>query len=131
MTEPTLLLDTDILIEILRGEPKAREWLRAHEYDIVGISVVVQMEILQGARDKREQHLLIRQLQNYQTVHLEREDSIRALKWFRAFRLSHNIGIMDCWIAATAVRLNLPLYSFNIKHYRPISALNVQIPYRR
>ena len=131
MAEPDLLLDTDVLIEILRGTSEAAAWLRAHSEQTIGIPVVVRMEILQGARNKQEQQALIRELRRFQVVHLEHGDSERALSWFEAFYLSHGLGIMDCLIASVAVRLHKPLYTFNLKHYRPIKELDTQRPYRR
>jgi len=131
MAESELLLDTDVLIEILRGTPEAAAWLSAHSDQTIGIPVVVRMEILQGARNKREQQALIRELRRFQVIHLEHGDSERALAWFEAFYLSHSLGIMDCLIASVAVRLGKPLYTFNLKHYRPIRELNAQMPYHR
>ena len=131
MVEPDLVLDTDILIEILRGTPEAAKWLNAHRDRTIGIPVIVRMEILQGARNKREQQVLIRELRKFHVLHLESGDTERALSWFESFYLSHNLGIMDCLIASIAVRLDKPLYTFNIKHYRPIKELDVQLPYRR
>ena len=48
MAEPDLLLDSDVLIEILRGTPEAGDWLNAHTDQVLGIPVIVRMEILQG-----------------------------------------------------------------------------------
>ena len=38
---------------------------------------------------------------------------------------------MDCLIAAVAVRLDKPLYTFNLKHYSPIPDLAAYAPYTR
>ena len=44
--EPDLLLDTDILIGVLRGNPQAGRWLESLGDQRVGISVLTWMEIL-------------------------------------------------------------------------------------
>ncbi|NWF68509.1 MAG: hypothetical protein HXY40_05435 [Chloroflexi bacterium] len=36
------------------------------------------------------------------------------------FRLSHGVEIMDCLIAAPCHRLQLPLYTHNLKHLTPL-----------
>jgi predicted nucleic acid-binding protein len=131
MTEPDLLLDTDILIEILRGKVEAAVWLAGLGQQVIGISVLVLMEILQGARNRREQDTLVKQLDRYPLIVLEGDDSERALKWLKSYHLSHGVGIMDCLIAASAVRLGKPLYTFNIKHYKVIPNLDGRVPYRR
>jgi len=46
VTRPDLVLDSDVLIEILRGRPEASQWLTSLGSQTVGISVVTRMEIL-------------------------------------------------------------------------------------
>jgi len=129
VAEPDLLLDTDVLIEVLRGSPQAGRWLEGLGNQRIGISVLTRMEILQGARDRREQEALIAQLNDYHMVLLEAGDSEQALRWFEDYHLSHGVGIMDCLIAASALRVGKPLYTFNVKHYRVIPEVNIQQPY--
>ena len=123
------MLDTDVLIETLRGRTEAGDWLRSVGSQHIGISVLVRMEILQGAQNRREQTLLSREMSRYTLVHLEHTDSETALGWFESFHLSHGVGMMDCLIAAAAVRLGVPLYSFNLKHYSALPGLDVHAPY--
>lgn len=45
------------------------------------------------------------------------------------YRLSHGVGMMDCLIASTSARLQIPLFTRNLKHLTLlIGALAVQ-PY--
>ena len=64
-------------------------------------------------------------------VHLETGDSQQASGWFATYWLSHKIGILDCLIAATAVRLGASLYTFNTPHFQVIPGLDVRSPYGR
>ncbi len=125
------MLDSDVLIEILRGRPEAGQWLTGLGSQIVGISMLTRMEILQGARNRQEQTILIAQLNRYEVVFLDADDAIQALKWFESYRLSHGVGSMDCLIAASALRIGKPFYTFNAKHYRPFIALQAREPYSR
>lgn len=129
MDEPDLLLDTDILIGVLRGNPQAGRWLESLGDQRVGISVLTWMEILQGARDRQEQERLVAQLDDYHLVLLKASDSERALRWFEDYHLSHGAGIMDCLIGASALRLGKPFYTLNVKHFRVFPKVNVQKPY--
>ena len=131
MTRPDLVLDNDILIEILRGRPEASQWLTSLGSQTVGISVVTRMEILQGARDRQEQTILIAQLNRYELVFLDAGDALQALEWFEAYHLSHGVGIMDCLIAASALRIEKPFYTFNVRLYGPFATLKAQEPYNR
>jgi len=131
MSEPDLLIDTDVLIEILRGRAEAATWLANLGSQVVGIPVLVRMEILQGAHNRQDQQRLLKLSRPYPLIHLQTGDSERALTWFESYHLGHGVGIMDCLIAAIAVRLDKPLYTFNLKHYSPLPVLAVYAPYTR
>ena len=125
------VLDTDVLIEIFRGDDRARAWLARIESYVLGIPIFVYMEILLGARNKREQRALATQLAQYTILHLESGDSPKAQAWFEQFHLSHGVGIMDCLIATIPFRLGCPFFTFNLKHFRVLPGLDVHAPYRR
>ncbi len=131
MADVEFLTDTDVLIEFLRGNARASEWLKANQEQVLGIPVLSLMEILQGARNKQEQRMLAEQLNTYTIVHLDKGDSERALKRFEEFHLSHGVGILDCLIAAIAVRIGKPFYTFNLKHFQVFPALDAREPYER
>jgi predicted nucleic acid-binding protein len=52
------VLDTDVLIEIFRGDDRARAWLARIASHVLGIPIFVYMGILLGVRNKREQRAL-------------------------------------------------------------------------
>jgi predicted nucleic acid-binding protein len=126
-----VVLDTDVLIEIFRGDDLAKTWLANIESQVIGIPVFVRMEILLGARDRQEQQTLSEDLARYTLLHLESGDTQRAQSWFEQFHLSDGIGILDCLIATIPVRLQKPFYTFNLRHFRVIPGLNAQAPYQR
>jgi predicted nucleic acid-binding protein len=74
---------------------------------------------------------LAHHLDAYTTLHLQPEDSARALEWFKRFRLSHGIGILDCLIASIALRAQKPLCTFNARHYAALPDLSLSTPYSR
>jgi predicted nucleic acid-binding protein len=49
-----ILLDTDVLIDVLRGHAPAVGWLRGLGNTTLGLPGLVMMELLQGCRDKSE-----------------------------------------------------------------------------
>jgi len=126
-----LLLDTDVLVEVLRARPEAVAWLESRSSSTAGIPVIVWMELNQGARDQSEREKIITRFAAHSIVHLESGDSRVASAWFVAHWLSHKIGILDCLIAAIAVRVGAPLYTFNTAHFRVIPGLDVRSPYDR
>ena len=54
-----------------------------------------------------------------------------AVAVFAQYYLSHNLGIIDALIGQLAVSLDLPLYTFNRKHYAGIPRLKLIQPYSR
>ena len=52
-----VLLDTDVMVDLLREYPPALEWITAHGEQIVLPGYVV-MELIQGCKNKSEQERL-------------------------------------------------------------------------
>lgn len=75
------------------------------------------MEVLRGARTKIEMDQLGRALSRFVVLHMLQQDSLWAVRQFRAFWLSHQIGMNDCLIAAIAARMELPFYTLNLKDF--------------
>jgi predicted nucleic acid-binding protein len=62
-------------------------------------------------------------------MYLTEDDMQWAMKQLTTFYLSHNVGMMDCLIAAPSYRLNLPLYTRNLKHISPLLDTLAHQPY--
>ena len=131
MANISLLLDTDVLIEFFRGSPQAAEWFARHGSSVIGIPVIVWMELLQGARDRMEQQRIEQRLAILPIEHIDADDSRRAASWFATYRLSHGVGMLDCLIAAAALRTGVPIYTFNLSHFAPIPGIDARQPYAR
>lgn len=126
-----ILLDTDVMVDVLRGYGPAIDWLgelRDHE---IGVPGLVAMELIQGCQNAREQKQLERTLADYQLYWPDSDDCDRALRSFSTHYLSDNIGLLDALIAETAIGLNADLATFNLKHYRVIKSLRSVQPYKR
>ncbi len=123
-----MLLDTDVMVDYLRGHPPARIWLASYAQPIA-LPGLVAMELLQGCRNLVDQRRLERELQRFTLHWPTAADCQRAFHDFAAFHLSHGIQLLDTLIAETAVGLNEPLATFNIKHYGVIPGLNTVQPY--
>lgn len=125
-----LLLDTDILIDFQRGFTPAVEWFRSLS-ETPQISGLVAMELIQDARDTREVERSRKLAAPFPVVWPSEEDCNLALEIFRAHHLSHNLGLIDALIGATALGLDATLCTFNDKHYRVVSGLKLSRPYLR
>jgi predicted nucleic acid-binding protein len=123
------LIDTDILVDAGREVNAAVDILAKLQIDTkLSISVVTQMELLVGCRNKAEMNKLDRFLKRFQVIRVDERISAKAVEHLRDYRLSHGLLIADSFIAATAILHNLPFISKNQSDYRFITGLNL-LPY--
>lgn len=111
-------VDTNVLIDILRGYKPATEWYRVQP--ALTITVIVAMEVVQGTQNKVLSLETIRYLDTFETVLLTDSDQLWAAFQHRTHHLSHRIEFTDCLIASVCWRLQVPLYTNNLKHMRPL-----------
>jgi hypothetical protein len=129
MSEIDGLVDTSVLVDLSRGKPQARQWAAQQGERVLGLHMLVSMELAEGVRDKEELARLDRMLERYALVILTPSDCLWAVEQHRKFWLSHNAGLLDTLIAATAVRLDVPLYTLNLKHFQPLPNVKAIHPY--
>jgi len=126
-----ILLDTDVMIDLLRQYPPAVAWLDSLGEEEIILPGFVVMELIQGCRNKTEQKRMERELGAYGVVWPSPETCDKALSVFTRYHLSHGLGILDALIGQMAVDLDLPLYTFNQKHYTHIPNLKTVQPYKK
>lgn len=126
-----ILLDTDVMIDLFRHYPPAVSWLDALGEEEVLLPGFVVMELIQGARNQLEQNKIAKDLQDFSVIWPSSEVCDLALSTFARFHLSHGLGIIDAIIGQVAISLDLPLNTFNQKHYEFIPNLKTFQPYER
>jgi len=120
------IVDTDILIDVGREVPEAAESLaRIEEHSIPAVSIISQMELLVGCRNKTEQRYIERFLAGFHVLKLTEQVSDIAINLLRQYRLRYGLAIPDALIAATAIMLNQPFISKNQRDYRFIKGLQL------
>ncbi len=124
------MLDTDVLIDVGRGYPPARQWLSSLT-ETPGVPNIVYMELIGGCQNKAALHQVQRLIASYLLFWLREPDCQLALALFLRFRLSHNLGLADALIAATAIGQGATLCTFNIKHFASIPGLVTEQPYAK
>jgi predicted nucleic acid-binding protein len=124
-----MLLDTDVMVDVLRGHLPAVSWLTGLGTTPVDLPGLVAMELLQGCRNMAEQQRLEKQLARFTLRWPTEADCQRAIRDFAAYRLSNNLGLLDALIGQTAVGLGEVLATFNVKHYAVIAGLTTIQPY--
>lgn len=120
------MVDTSVLIDVLRGEPGAIAFLEG--LDAVPIaSEVTRIEVLRGVRSS-ERRAANRLLGTLEWRAVEERVSLRAGELGREWRRSHpGIDTADLAIAATAELSEASLATANTKHFPMFEGL--QAPY--
>jgi len=124
-----LLIDSDILIDHLRKEQGALDYIRQKIDDgsPLFISVLSRIEILSGARKGEDE--TIRSLFGILiSVDVDLAIADKAGEYLKKFRKSHAVSIGDAVIAATAKEMEMNLVTRNIKHY-PMKDVEIVKPY--
>ena len=121
-----MIFDTDVLIWCLRGNPRAAKVIDSAESR--AISVVSYMELMQGARDRREATMIRSFLKDlgFQTLPLTEAVGHRATVYIEEYALKSGLMLADALVAGTAVEAHEPLCSGNAKHFRSITELELK-----
>jgi len=122
------LLDTDVLIEYLRGSDQAAEYLEQLKGELL-ISAITVAELFSGARGSDELDALDQFMLAFEVVSVD-ELLARSGGQLRAeYHASHGVGLADALIAASAAERGAELVTFNRRHYPMVEDL--QVPYDR
>lgn len=113
-----ILIDTDILIAVLRGiEPLTRQLEeRQRRADRLCFSPVTAAELWQGSRPA-EEGLIQRLLNQMECLPIEEATGRLAGILLQRYRRSHAVSLPDAMIAATAVLHRCSLWTLNRRHY--------------
>ncbi len=116
-----------MLIWVFRGNESAAQLVE--RTDPRHLSVISYMELLQGARDRREWRTIKSFLADFafQTVPLGENIGHRASIYMEQHGLKMALGVADALVAATAVENALTLCTANRKHYRHIAELDIRL----
>ncbi len=125
-----LLLDTDILIDIQRGNLAAITWF-SNLTELPTVPGFVMMELMQDAHNAQQIRQVLKLVAPLPIVWPTEADCNRALADFTNYHLSHSLGLLDALIAACAIGLSASLCTFNVKHYRVVPGLQIMQPYHR
>lgn len=121
-----IIIDTDILIDVGRRIDKAVFFLeRIEKESIPMVSIITQMELIVGCRNKKELNNLDKFLSRFEIVHLDKSVTDKGIELLRKYRLSHGLLIADALIAATAIINGVFLTTKNQTDYKFIEELKM------
>ena len=118
-----MLVDTDVLIDYLRGVPEAIDFLE-RAVDAVSISAVTVAELYQGVREGEERIKLATTLSALTVLPLTEEIAEKAGLYRREYGSGAGCGLANSMIGATANHHNLALVTLNKRHFPMVSGIS-------
>jgi tRNA(fMet)-specific endonuclease VapC len=119
-----VLCDTCTLIDFVNGKSNAISQLY-QQNKILFINPIIELELLQGARNKKEMHYLEDKLEMFYKLEMPSEIFQLARELIKMYALSHGLRLADALIAATALTYDLTLFTLNINDFKFIPALQI------
>ena len=121
------LVDTDVLIDVSRSNEAAIDFL-----DQLGdswlISIITALELIVGARSKKEVAQIDQLIAAYSAIPLTAKIGNASYALLRQFAKSHGLRVFDSLIAATAIDGAFTLVTKNKKHFQMIENLKLEVP---
>jgi predicted nucleic acid-binding protein len=111
-----ILIDTDIVIDFLRGDRQAVAYFKSSS-DKICFSAITVAEIYSGIKGKREESEVERLFAIFPVFAVTKDIACEAGKFVNQYRPSHSVEIPDAIIAATCLLCDSELRTLNIKHY--------------
>jgi predicted nucleic acid-binding protein len=129
MAKIKLLVDTDVIIDYLKGVKPARDLFKAKNIDIY-CSVLSKKELLSkvGLSDS-ERKRIIRLMSRLKVLKIDNDINQKYMLLINRYGEKHS-SIADYLIAATAWAKNLPLLTRNIRHFKRIKEIKLSPVYK-
>lgn len=124
----SVLVDTDITIDFLRGHDHAVAHLKTVAGDLC-FSAVTVAEIYTGIRSRQEEAEVERLFAVFPVIPVTRDIAREAGRLVNTFGASHSVELPDALIAATCQAFGAALHTLNTRHYPMLSGL--ERPYQK
>jgi len=117
-----ILLDTDVLVDFLRGHKKAVALVNTYADRIILSSIVIA-ELYAGVKGNDEQATIDDFVSLFRVVPVSAEIARAGGLYKRDYGKSHGVGLADAILAATAQFEDAELKTLNTKHYPMFSGI--------
>lgn len=122
------LIDTDVIIEYLRGSERAIRFVESLEGHLC-VSAITVAELYSGVKGRDEEAALERFLDAFDVVPLDRALARLGGLCRQSYQPGYGTGLADAIVAMSAKSAGAVLVTFNKRHYPMVDDLLV--PYLR
>ena len=120
-----ILCDTNIIIELLKGNKETIRIIEKIGLNNISISSITEMELYFGALNKTELIKIKKSIHSLDIIHIDSMISQSALNLIEKYAKSHHLNIPDSIIAATSIVNGMDLFTYNIKDFKFINEIEL------
>lgn len=113
------IVDTTVILHYFRRNKTAQAWVDS-QTELLSVATITWLEVMMGASSKTNQSHAKSILDKFEVLYITSADQRWAMQQLERFQFSHHIGMNDCLIASVAHRLQIPLYTHNLKDMQPL-----------
>ena len=126
----TVLLDTNIVSYLFKNDTRVQTYAPHLLNNELAIAIMTVAELLQWAAIRNWGIAQTQRLEAAMNTYTILPVDIETCRWWATIRAQRRfagqpIAPQDAWIAATALRYNLPLITHNPSDYQQIAALTI------
>lgn len=123
-----LFCDTCVIIDFMSGRSQVLNDLIKSDTTLF-VNSIIEMELLQGARDKNELQRIEKKLGAFRLLNMQQTIFDLATQFIREYRLSHGLALPDAVIGATAIYYQMPLFTYNRKDFKFLPEIHLADDY--
>lgn len=133
MAAKQVICDTDVMIDLWKEANPRHLSTKAIVENKIGLenvilSAITKIELLAGAVNKNNLSGIIKNIDPFIISFIDNDITSRAVALIEKYSLSHNLELADAFIAATAISMDLELFTYNTKDYKFITELKLFKP---
>lgn len=113
----TLLLDTSVLVALIRQQPAAMKWLSGQSRTPLAVSSATVLEIEFGVENEEDRAKVRLAMSPLIVIAMDEAIARRAGAILRRYAPSHGLDMPDAIVAATSLVTRTPLRTHNLKHF--------------
>lgn len=122
------VLDSTVVLHLFRKYEPALTWFNTQQ--TYGITTITWLEVMEGTTSKANQLQCKTLLSQFELLYPTYADQQWTMQQLEQFQFSHHTGKEDCLIASVAYRLQIPLYTHNLRDMVPMIGNLAVKPYR-
>jgi len=114
-----IVIDTDVLIWLLRGNEKVKEMFKRAIEETEGLLYITPVQIaeIHAGMRKKEREKTKKLLDSLLIIEIDREIGKLAGEFVKKYGKSHSVKLADALIGAATIVRGMKLWTFNKKHY--------------